>query len=234
VNISSRQLGPELLETVRRALSESGLPPERLVLEVAEEALMGASSGSLELVASLQALGVSIALDDYGSGYCSIGSLSRLPVDMLKLDRDFVSHVGTPAGINAMVTMAELARTLGLGLVAKGIEDAQQVVVLKALGVAHGQGYWFSRPVPAAAFTQALESMIPSLSAGDSIPPVIPAVTESNPPVRESISPVGQSIPSAEDAVTPLVDGASAGEGGAATADAAAAPAAPVHSELAL
>jgi diguanylate cyclase (GGDEF)-like protein/PAS domain S-box-containing protein len=237
VNISSRQLGPELLETVGQALSDSGLAPERLVLEVAEEALMGGTSSTLELVASLQALGVSIALDDYGSGYCSIGSLSRLPVDMLKLDRDFVSHVGTPAGINAMVTMAELARALGLDLVAKGIEDAQQVVVLKALGVAHGQGYWFSRPVPAAAFTQALESMIPSLSAKDSISAVgqsVAAVGQSVAAVGQSVAAVGQSVAAVEDGVTPAEDGATPREDGAATADAPGAPAIPVHSELAL
>jgi len=156
VNLSGCQLEPALVQTVRDALAASGLPPERLVLELTEGALVGRAGANLEVVGALQALGVSIAIDDFGSGSSSPTPLSKLPVDLLKLDRSFVTHLASPEGVKALAAILDLARALGLGTVAKGVEDAQQLAVLRDLGVSYAQGFWFSRPVPPGAITEAL------------------------------------------------------------------------------
>jgi diguanylate cyclase (GGDEF)-like protein/PAS domain S-box-containing protein len=151
VNVSARQLSdPGFTDEVVDALHRSGLAPARLCLEVTETSLMEAESGVRHLVA-LKAMGVRIAIDDFGMGYSSLGRLRRLPVDTLKIDRSFVAGLGRDEEDDEIVrAVVGLAKSLGLSVVAEGIEDLVQLAAATRLGCDTGQGYLWSRAVPAA------------------------------------------------------------------------------------
>lgn len=139
----------ELADLVDAAAREGGLPPESLVLELTERALVdqGAAHRQIE---TLRARGVRLSIDDFGSGYSSLGLLHTLPVDGLKIDRSFVSELDTSASARAIVrAVASLSEELGLGTVAEGIETPGQLAVLREAGCRFGQGYLFAKPVPA-------------------------------------------------------------------------------------
>jgi EAL domain-containing protein (putative c-di-GMP-specific phosphodiesterase class I) len=155
VNISVRQLREAtFVDLVRNTLAETGLAPGRLCLEVSESIMMVASSTAEEVLRRLRALGVQIAMDDFGTGYSSLSSLRRLPIDVLKIDRSFVATLGGAERDDAVVeAVIRLAEALGLSVVAEGIERPEQTVRLRQLGCHLGQGYLFSRPVPADAIT---------------------------------------------------------------------------------
>jgi EAL domain-containing protein (putative c-di-GMP-specific phosphodiesterase class I) len=150
VNLSARQLQhPDLAADVAAALAASGLPPELLVLELTETTLLGDPAGAGATLAALRALGVRLALDDFGTGYSSLGYLRRLPVDILKIDKGFLAGVGhDPADTAVVGAVVTLARTLGLRTVAEGIETAEQLAALRALGCDVGQGWHFARALP--------------------------------------------------------------------------------------
>jgi len=151
VNLSARQLSsPALVDTVAAALACSGLPPQLLCLEITESVVMEDVATSGEVLGRLRALGVRTAVDDFGTGYSSLAYLLSLPVDLLKVDQSFVSalDVGGP-GTAIVRAIAALADALGLGVVAEGVETAQQLDVLAGLGIRSGQGYLWGRPVPA-------------------------------------------------------------------------------------
>ncbi|WP_437879535.1 putative bifunctional diguanylate cyclase/phosphodiesterase [Pseudomonas sp. LRF_L74] len=150
VNVSSRLFGNgDLGVEVKRVLDETGMDPRRLELEVTESAVMENPDRALQLLTSLRALGLRLAIDDFGTGYSSLARLKRLPVDKLKLDQSFVR--GLPqdnddaAIARAVVT---LGQSLGLRVLAEGIEEEEQVVFLRQLGCTLGQGYRFGRPQP--------------------------------------------------------------------------------------
>lgn len=156
VNISPLQFGsPEvvgirLAERVKGALERSGLPPSRLELEITEGCLLADSPLVLEELEAIRALGVGIALDDFGVGYSSLAYLTRVPIDKLKIDGSFVASASggnraTPPVLEAIV---RLARALGLGIVAEGVETAEQLCLSRALGVDQIQGYHCGRPRP--------------------------------------------------------------------------------------
>jgi EAL domain-containing protein (putative c-di-GMP-specific phosphodiesterase class I) len=106
---------------------------------------------------ALRRLGLRIAIDDYGTGYCALSYLQDLPVDELKLDRSFAARVATDARSAAIVrSTIELAHALGLQVVAEGVEDRQTLDAVTSFGCDYAQGYYFSRPVPAAAFAAAI------------------------------------------------------------------------------
>jgi diguanylate cyclase (GGDEF)-like protein/PAS domain S-box-containing protein len=149
VNLSARQLtAPELLDDVTTALSRSGLPPDRLVLEITESVLMEHTDTNVELLADLRALGVSLAIDDFGTGYSSLAYLERLPVDTLKIDKAFVDRVADGGRHAKLINgILKLSHDLGLLAVAEGIETDEQLRALKVLSCPQGQGYLFSRPV---------------------------------------------------------------------------------------
>jgi diguanylate cyclase (GGDEF)-like protein len=153
VNVSVRQLDqPGFADHVKEVLDGTGLDPSRLVVEVTESVLADPRSGAAAALESLRKTGVKVAIDDFGTGYCSIGYLSRLPIDILKVDRSFVS--GEPRGPQADALLAAiigLAQRLGLDIIAEGIEDAVQLARLQALGCKAGQGFLLSRPLSAAA-----------------------------------------------------------------------------------
>ncbi|MCW5644732.1 MAG: EAL domain-containing protein [Rhodoferax sp.] len=150
VNLSRAQLtDPDVVETVRKALSGSGLDARRLKLEVTESL---AAQGDLvqQRLHDLKALGVSLALDDFGTGYSSLSSLHQLPVDVVKIDRFFVSQVETSAHHRVLIQATiNVAASLGMGTVSEGIETEGQAAILMTLGCQTGQGYLYSRPLPA-------------------------------------------------------------------------------------
>ena len=153
VNLSARQLTqPELLDVVGQALQRASLDPARLCLEVTESVAMEDASGSEQTLAALRAMGVRLAIDDFGSGYSALSSLKRFRVDVLKVDRAFVAELGRDANDGPiMAAIIDLTHALGLRAVGEGVERPDQLAVLRALGCDVGQGFYFGRPEPPAA-----------------------------------------------------------------------------------
>ncbi|MEA2216193.1 MAG: hypothetical protein QOK19_1754, partial [Solirubrobacteraceae bacterium] len=152
VNLSPRQLThPDLVGHVQTALADSGLPPDALILEVTESVLLGDADRPLEVLRDLRGLGIRLALDDFGTGYSSLAYLTRLPLDILKLDRAFIARL-VPDSQEAAVTaaIAQMATALGLTVIAEGVETAAQADVLGGIGIGLAQGYLYARPMTAA------------------------------------------------------------------------------------
>lgn len=150
VNISERQLQHhKLSQEVAQILNETGLDPASLDLEITENVLMGDVHANIPVFQELKSLGVKLAIDDFGTGYSSLAHLKRFPVDYLKIDRSFVSGLGKDPKDAAIVTaIVTLAHTLGLGVVAEGIETAEQLKFLREIRCDLGQGYYFATPLP--------------------------------------------------------------------------------------
>jgi hypothetical protein len=151
VNISARSLGDaELDSAVREAVAAAGIPFRALALEVTETGVMADPDRAVRLLQDLQALGMSIALDDFGTGYSSLTYLRRLPVTTLKIDRSFIREMADdPDDMAIVVSILDLAKSVHLPVVAEGIETSTQLSLLRGLGCAAGQGFLWSRPVPA-------------------------------------------------------------------------------------
>ena len=152
VNLSARTLGEPALEGwVAESAKGAGLAPERVVLEVTESATMADPRTAARVLEDLCHRGFRIAVDDFGTGHSSLAYLRRLPVATLKVDRSFVAEVTTDPGARAITaSIVDLARTIGLTVVAEGVETAEQRDVLRTLGATSGQGWLWSRAVPAA------------------------------------------------------------------------------------
>ena len=150
VNLSLRQIQhSDIVADVRDALDESGLAPEHLTLEITESVLMDDTELAVSRLRDLKALGVTLALDDFGTGYSSLSYLSRFPVDILKMDRSFLTE-GSSLGSGSLATaVVGLGATLDLEVVAEGIEIPEQADRLRALGCDLGQGFLFARPMDA-------------------------------------------------------------------------------------
>lgn len=148
VNVSPSQLGDaELASDVRRALSQAELPADALVLEITESAFLLDNNAHAETLQELSSLGVAIALDDFGSGYSSLGYLSKLPIGILKIDRSFVDGIDQgPERAAVAQAIIVLGETLGLEIIAEGIETAEQLAELRKRGCVLGQGYLLGRP----------------------------------------------------------------------------------------
>ncbi len=151
VNLSGRQIGdPQLLPTVSSAIEASGIDPATLSIELTESVLFEESGVSERVMRSLRGLGVRLMLDDFGSGFSSLGYLKRFPLDGIKLDRSFIENVAdglTDAQIVRAVV--EMARALGLEIVAEGVETSDQLVAVRSLGCHQAQGFYFMPPLPA-------------------------------------------------------------------------------------
>ena len=152
VNISTRVLqSPELPSIVLAVLRKYGVPGPRLTLEIVENALMTEPERMLDILTALSAEGVHIAIDDFGTGFSSVAFLKQLPVDEIKIDRSFVSTMVPGKRDEAIVhSIIDLSHSLGLSVVAEGIEDETTLGRLAELGCDVGQGFHMSRPVPAA------------------------------------------------------------------------------------
>jgi EAL domain-containing protein (putative c-di-GMP-specific phosphodiesterase class I) len=162
VNLSARQIAPELATEVQGALAAAGIAPRQLTLEVTETLLVD-GPGAVEVLDGIRRLGVAIAIDDFGTGWSSLGALQRHPVDVLKLDRSLVAPAGADESSAALArAVVEMAQALGLDVVAEGIEDDAQCAAMRALGCPHGQGYVFSPPV---ALPAALDLLAPGATA---------------------------------------------------------------------
>ena len=154
INVSARQLeDPEAVRRVEEALETSGMSPSRLVLEMTESTAIR----SRETVQALRQLGLQVAVDDLGTGYASLEYLTHLDVDLMKVDRLFISGIGEDRRDEAIVEAAALiARRLDKSLVAEGIETEEQLRRVRDLGYAYGQGHYFARPLPAESFESLL------------------------------------------------------------------------------
>jgi diguanylate cyclase (GGDEF)-like protein len=153
VNLSAMQLhsADVLAGHVAAALEASGLPPESLVLEITETALMRDVTETILSLRALKKLGVLLAVDDFGTGYSSLDYLRRFPIDILKIDKAFVDDLGAGDATLAQAII-DLGESFDLQVIAEGVEHESQRQRLLELGCSHGQGYYFSRPMPACEF----------------------------------------------------------------------------------
>jgi diguanylate cyclase (GGDEF)-like protein len=150
VNVSGRQLAePDFARDVERVLRASGLPPSALTMEVTESVLVTEGSVAHAVLNDLQALGIRIAIDDFGIGYSSLSYLAKLPVHSLKVDRSFIAGLGSPGQDASIVTaMVELAHKLGLAVVAEGVETEAELAELRRAHCDEAQGFLLGRPAP--------------------------------------------------------------------------------------
>ncbi|HEY8818436.1 MAG TPA: EAL domain-containing protein [Candidatus Limnocylindrales bacterium] len=156
VNLSGRQLeSSSLYGHVRQALTRNHIAPATLILEVTETVLL-ADPTAVDKLERLKTLGVRLAIDDFGTGYSSISYLRRFPVDILKIDREFIDGADSPDGLKLLRGIAQLGRLVGLELIAEGIERFEQIAPIVEAGCVSGQGYLLARPVDASAFTRLL------------------------------------------------------------------------------
>jgi diguanylate cyclase len=151
VNLSPRQLQePTIVHDILAALERTGIDPHHLVLEITESAIVD-ETGGINALRALRTHGIRIAIDDFGTGYSSLQYLTRLPVDILKIDRSFIAELdSTPEGAAVTEAIIRLSQVLHLTTVAEGIETPEQAAELQMLGCDTGQGYLFARPLPAA------------------------------------------------------------------------------------
>ena len=158
VNLSPRQfMHGDLLKDVMRALEQTGCPPNRLELEITESMVMHNPERAVELIRELKDAGVRVAIDDFGTGYSSLASLKRFPIDSVKIDRSFILDIPDDKG-DAAITQAviAMAHSLGLKVIAEGVETREQFNFLRRHRCDEMQGYYFSAPLPAAAATDLL------------------------------------------------------------------------------
>jgi diguanylate cyclase (GGDEF)-like protein len=155
VNLSALDLyDAGLPALVGSMLSEAGIPPSRLTLEVTESAIMRDAAHARKILADLKGRGVSLAIDDFGTGYSSLAHLKRLPVDELKIDKSFVLHLAEGSAEDGVIVRStiELGHNMGLRVVAEGVENAESWRALSAFGCDLAQGYFVSRPLTVADF----------------------------------------------------------------------------------
>ncbi|HXD45187.1 MAG TPA: EAL domain-containing protein [Pseudolabrys sp.] len=163
VNLSPLQVRDRgIIDVVRAALGESGVPPSRLMLEITEGVLIDNPDEMIRRIEDLHALGVRIALDDFGSGYSNLSYLQRFPLDKLKIDKSFVSALGQSGNGGVIVqAMVALGRALGLSITVEGVETEQQRMLLKLAGCDEMQGFLFARPSPAKAIDRLIKQPKP-------------------------------------------------------------------------
>lgn len=164
VNVSSRRLiDLSLADDTGALLDDVGLPSSSLILEITESSMMRDAEVAARSVASLKALGVRVALDDFGTGYSSLSYLERFPIDILKIDRSFVSTIEANHGQGGLApAIIQLAHTLGHSTIAEGIESEAQVDYLRQMGCQFGQGFHLGIPQDAKATGRLLQQRSPT------------------------------------------------------------------------
>lgn len=159
MNISARQLErPDIAQSIERVLRESGLEARYLRLDITETVYIKVLEGNTAVLDELKRMGVCISIDDFGTGYSSLAYLKRLPADALKIDKSFVKGLEEDIEDTAIVGMViELAHTLGMEVIAEGVESEPQATLLKEMSCDLGQGFYFSKPLPPEAAAKFLE-----------------------------------------------------------------------------
>jgi diguanylate cyclase (GGDEF)-like protein len=173
VNISTKQFaGSQLVDCVQECLTESGLDPRCLKLEITESAIMADPRVAADTLNKLRSLGVSISLDDFGTGYSSLSYLQSFPINTIKIDRSFVNRLGSSSESDEIVrTIVNLAHTLGMEVTAEGIEEHSQRAQLTNFTCESGQGFLYSRPISDVNVEQLLSEL-----AGPPQKPLVPIV----------------------------------------------------------
>ena len=163
INVSARQFAQaDLVQRVSEIIEQTGIQPACVRLEITESVTMGQVEQTIRVLGQLKALGVLLSIDDFGTGYSSLSYLHRFPVDILKIDRSFVSQMDAGNdGLQIVRTIISLADNLGMAVVAEGAETQAQVTQLKLLGCEYCQGYFFSRPLAATAAERMLAGLTP-------------------------------------------------------------------------
>jgi len=156
VNVSARQFQQRnLAELILQAMAESRVDPRSVEIELTESAIMNDAEASISTLERIKSRGISVSIDDFGTGYSSLSYLKRLPLDILKIDQSFVRDVTTDYNDAAIVrAIIGLARSLGIKVIAEGVEDDSQLLFLNTYGCNYGQGYLFGKPVAAETFIE--------------------------------------------------------------------------------
>ena len=156
VNMSSRQFAANnIVETVRVILEETGCKPEWLEIEITESLLLIDNDNNLRILEALHDMGITLAIDDFGTGFSALSYLTRFPIDTLKIDRSFISHItSNPDCAELVRAIISLASSLRMELVAEGVETSSQAIYLNKFGCALAQGYLFGKPMPLDRFTE--------------------------------------------------------------------------------
>ncbi|HLA34026.1 MAG TPA: EAL domain-containing protein [Rhodocyclaceae bacterium] len=178
VNVSARQIPDELPAiAVQTMLRRHKLPPQAIAIEITEGVLMSDIAVAQRWIEELRSAGLRIYLDDFGTGYSSLSYLKRFPMDTVKIDKSFIRDMGADTSDRALVeAIVTMASSLGLNVVAEGVEELAQLALLREMGCTYGQGYLFSRPVAAADFVATAtridaELALPMPSPSPSVPP---------------------------------------------------------------
>jgi EAL domain-containing protein (putative c-di-GMP-specific phosphodiesterase class I) len=177
VNVSARQFrDPGFVDGVRQALLASGLPPSALLLELTESVVLGGNERIRAELDELKEIGVRLAIDDFGTGYSSLSYLLELPIDVLKIDKTFVTGIAASWRRHALVEgIVRLAATLDVDVIAEGIESETERQLLAGMGCQYGQGYLLSVPVGAAEAEELLRlgrGLVPELPRNRRRPPL--------------------------------------------------------------
>jgi diguanylate cyclase (GGDEF)-like protein len=175
VNVSARQIArPDFVRTVTSVLERTGMDPLALVLEITENIFIEDTQRAMTVLTELKQLGIRLALDDFGTGYSSLSYLRRLPIHIVKIDQSFIADIGTqPEGSAIVAAVTELAHVLGLVVTAEGVETQIQRDQVSSIGCEFAQGYYFARPMRAAAIADRLRSRsegslrLPAARVGD-------------------------------------------------------------------
>jgi EAL domain-containing protein (putative c-di-GMP-specific phosphodiesterase class I) len=159
VNVSAVQFRDEhFLESILAALSESGLDPVFLELELTESVLMKQPELAVSILQNLRKKGVAVSVDDFGTGYSSLSYLKKLPLDILKIDQSFIHQLDeNPDDAAIAIAIISMGQSLNLRTIAEGVESPEDFAFLKAHGCDEVQGFYFSRPVPAEQFSRLLD-----------------------------------------------------------------------------
>jgi Amt family ammonium transporter len=140
---------PDLVKQVAGILEETGMPANRLQLEITESAIIGQSHPAISTIQELRSLGVAIHLDDFGTGYSALSYLHRLPLDAVKVDRAFTSSIDTEERpLHVVRAIISLAHAIGLEVIAEGVATPHQLGLLRTMGCDGGPGFFFARPAP--------------------------------------------------------------------------------------
>ena len=159
VNVSARQFYEQsLCQVIADILEEEHHPPEKLKLELTESILMDNVETNIQMMHELKELGIQILVDDFGTGYSSLSYLKRFPLDTLKIDQSFTRDLPNDPDDTAITsTIIAMARSLNLNVIAEGVENPEQIRFLQTKGCDQLQGYYFSKPIPAAEASEYLE-----------------------------------------------------------------------------